>query len=431
MVVGSPTADAQSYGLNGQQPGMPSGALTGSRAQGGLDQIACPLASTCFAVGSYFDSAGQQPLLEQGNPKHLTPVSLSLPTGGVVGVLTSVACSSTTSCVAVGYYEDTSGGVTAALLYQLSSGSWTSQNVPDLDGNPVYDLSAVACSSSAAVGCVATDESQYLVDQVAGVWTTSAIPPPPAGGGNFSAIGCDDNACTLVGYAYLGGDPGNYASVPIATTGVGTSWSTVDAVLPHNADTNAVPGNSSTFGAISCSTTTCEAVGNYRTKSFESFGLFEKITTDGTAPTTEQSQAAPQAPGATDTYLYLLSCLSPKSCTAGGELYTGSSFETVIDTLSAGHVTASVAPGFGINGGDLSCARTVCLAVDSNVGAIVGSQSSWTQVAPGLPAGGSNATLQGTACAMASAADCWAVGQFENAKGGLSPLIEILTAEGS
>jgi hypothetical protein len=96
--------------------------------------MACAAAGSCVAVGSY--STGSNSFLGLV----LTEASGSwsaaeapLPSGALIldqhVDLDSVSCSSSTSCVAVGMYYDTSGN-TEGLLLTDSSGSWSAAEAP-------------------------------------------------------------------------------------------------------------------------------------------------------------------------------------------------------------------------------------------------------------------------------------------------------------
>jgi hypothetical protein len=74
------------------------------------------------------------------------------------GQLTGVSCTSASSCVAVGYYQNTAN-VVEALTETFDGTSWTIQAIPDPAGSIITNLTAVSCS--AATACMAV-----------GIWTT-------------------------------------------------------------------------------------------------------------------------------------------------------------------------------------------------------------------------------------------------------------------
>ena len=92
--------------------------------------LACPTTGTCIAVGSYTDAgAGSGGLIETLSGRVWTPTEAPLPESGSGASVDSIACPSSSSCVAVGDFYDTSKGE-QGLSETLSGGVWTPTEPP-------------------------------------------------------------------------------------------------------------------------------------------------------------------------------------------------------------------------------------------------------------------------------------------------------------
>lgn len=126
-----------------------------------LDDVDCPSASSCFAVGSFQASGGQYPLAATGAPSG--PMTAVAPTGTAApmwGTFNGISCLAAT-CVAVG----TTG--TPGLIGTERGGTWTTTTLPDsapLDG---LDLGGVSCFSGGCTAVGAADEGEAVLPAVA------------------------------------------------------------------------------------------------------------------------------------------------------------------------------------------------------------------------------------------------------------------------
>ncbi len=97
------------------------------------------------------------------------------------GQLFSVSCGAPNACEAVGQTVDARGN-TKALAEHWNGTSWTRQSIPSVDG-PVTSLSSVSCTSSEAclaVGSYSTNTSSGMVAERwnGHAWTLQLIPDP-------------------------------------------------------------------------------------------------------------------------------------------------------------------------------------------------------------------------------------------------------------
>jgi hypothetical protein len=155
---------------------LPSGAATDAKAS--FPGITCSAAG-CVAVGSYLDRAGSsRGLIVFGNGSTPSATMAPLPSGAAVDQaspgarLTSVACVSATSCLAVGRYTDTAGDGQVLLLSGAGT-SWKAVRAP-APGNAESvgsqaqgtlappSLSSVACPAASACVAVGTYPARKL-----------------------------------------------------------------------------------------------------------------------------------------------------------------------------------------------------------------------------------------------------------------------------
>jgi hypothetical protein len=191
-----------------------------------LDSVSCPSAGSCFAVGSYYDTTGDNVfgLIETLNGgdwiASTAPSSGLNPASGANPAVTfaQLDCSTVTSCVAVGSYDDSSSNV-YGLIESFSDGTWTATTAP-LGGlspaaasNPKVGFGSLDCVSSSwcvAVGSYTDAAGGFdgLIETLSGgAWESSTVPTaglwPPAAGGYpalFPRISCDSvGSCVAVG----------------------------------------------------------------------------------------------------------------------------------------------------------------------------------------------------------------------------------------
>ena len=303
--------------------GTGPGTDTGATERAALDAVTCASSASCVAVGFYYDTDGNRfgliDTLASGTwsaaaaPEPSTDQVSSAPgysaLGAGVATLSAVACESTTSCVAVGDYNDADSN-TLGLIETLSSGSWSPAVAPEpatnaLGTGPGYsalgaglanlvDLACPATGSCVAVGHYNdTNAKVYgLIETLAsGAWTGTAAPEPSTnaagvgpgtdgdseGHGDLSSVECTSaTSCVAVGNYK---DTGGFAYGLIDTL-AGTSWSALSAPEPGNAGTDADTFESASLASVSCgSPGDCAAVGTYTdsTSPGYQYGLAENL----------------------------------------------------------------------------------------------------------------------------------------------------------
>jgi hypothetical protein len=162
--------------------------------------VSCTSSSRCVAVGWYFDGPTTQGLIEtrNGTSWSVTPS----PSDSTDGVLTSVSCTSATSCAAVGSDIRASGSVT--LGERWDGTSWSVTPTPNVD---LDSLQAVSCTSSTSCAAVGVSVSGEIDQTLAEIWNGSAwsLSPSPSPGNNavLQGVFCTASSrCVAVGQTF-------------------------------------------------------------------------------------------------------------------------------------------------------------------------------------------------------------------------------------
>lgn len=236
---------------------------------GGLGYVACGSASSCTATGFYVDSSGHpQMMLETGWGTSWTATRIPAPAGAISGQsgLGPVACSSASSCTVLGSYED-SKFISHAMLITGSGTSWTITKVP-LPANAAADstvyLSSVACpsvSSCIAVGTYINSEGGgegLLLTGSGTSWTATEAPlPAGAAGLHLETVACTSAAACAAGGTYV---DSNGFGQGLLLTGSGTAWTATEAPVPAGARAD----SEAYVSSIACPhTSSCVATGGY------------------------------------------------------------------------------------------------------------------------------------------------------------------------
>jgi hypothetical protein len=125
----------------------------------GLNGVSCPTTSSCVAVGYWDAGLGSNvvPLAENWNGSSWSSSGAVLPTGSVAGETAYVSCHASTECEAVGqYYQEPTD---APLAEAWNGSTWTAQPAPDPLTTAESDFNGVSCPTSTA--CVATGASLF------------------------------------------------------------------------------------------------------------------------------------------------------------------------------------------------------------------------------------------------------------------------------
>jgi hypothetical protein len=173
--------------------------------------VSCPATSSCVAVGSRFNSSGEESTLALGWDGSRWSIQATPNPGGTPPAgyeLLSVSCTSATFCKAVGRAQTTVLPASVSRLTESWDGSsWSLEHTPTGDV-PYNALQGVACANTSAcipVGFKGFSDTATLANRWNGSEWRLEQTPNPAGGSLLSAVSCPTAAvCTTVGYYSAG-----------------------------------------------------------------------------------------------------------------------------------------------------------------------------------------------------------------------------------
>jgi len=237
-------------------PARPAGSTGGQ-----LDNVSCPTAKSCVAVGSYSTNAGSAALAESWNGSRWTMSRPPEPKGRVTGELIKVSCPSARYCVAVG----TSSTKTAdfALAESWNGTSWARMTVAPTSDKYGSTLTGVSCPSAANCVAVGTGSaaggglSSFAERWNGKTWSAGKISwPANTRSPYLVAASCRSAAsCLAVGFADANFDAGGHTGRAVATAWNGKTWTPTTVPAPAK-------GKASLFNEVSCpAAAACVAVG--------------------------------------------------------------------------------------------------------------------------------------------------------------------------
>jgi hypothetical protein len=435
---------------------------------GGLEQVSCPAAGSCVAIGEYSSTSNDALVDTLANGSWTSPVSGLHAPAGIIANIRAIACQSADSCVVAASYFDQNASEPSqrGFVGALADGSWTSAVAPapanagsNTTGgfkqlSELYGVACPAVGSCVAVGYYwdAAGHYQGLIEALAaGVWTASEAAEPsdaaPNPEGVLSAVFCSAaDSCVA---------SGEYENATKQLLGVNvtisSSGSTATGLSPSDAAANPL----AEVAATSCPQAGfCVAVGIFTDTAGHRQGLIETTSDDATAasvaPLPDNAAANPAAE------LTDVTCISTTSCLAVGVYKdTAGHSQGLIDTMASGVWTATDAaipanaganPKVGQGGtatineqglGVTCTAVGACVVVGSYVD-IGGAQQafvdvlgsgSWTPTEITVPNGAATpaiAELSGVSCPAAGA--CVAVGAYDDTSNDIQPLVETLSS---
>jgi hypothetical protein len=290
----------------------------------GLDAVSCSSAGACEAVGSYRTTTGTVPLAEAWNGTAWSVQAVPNPSGTVSATLTGVSCTAAGVCTAVGYYTVT-GEPTQTLAEAWNGTTWTIQTTPNPAGVTTVQLNGVSCT---ATGCTAVgyyETTNFFFDTLAEAWNgttwTIQTTPNPAGSdyADLSGVSCTDSTCTAVGNY----DTPSDVDSTLAEAWNGSTWTIQTTPNPSTAAATVLTG-------VSCpSASACTGSGYYDTSSGDTLTLAEAWN-----GTTWTIQTTPNPSGPPLSELNGVSCTGG-DCVAAGYSQTDQQSTTPVDTTLA------------------------------------------------------------------------------------------------
>ena len=341
------------------------------------------------------------------------------PPGSIVSNLTGVSCSAASACLAVGS-EETSTSLHTAFAERWNGSTWTLLNIPNA---PKTSLNAVACLSAThcvAVGdAVPANPSDTLA--LAEVWNgstwTAQTTPNPVGTTHASLTGvaCRLTRCMAVGWF----SRSTHREFLLAERWNGSNWALRVTPEPSGA-------TRSRFNAVSCSATSCVALGAVSAPTSD-------MLAEGWNGTSWALLSSPDPSGGSQGSLQAVSCSATTACTATGYYSTGGAVVSLAErwdgTSWTQQSTPNPAGAVNTGLGGVSCpAANLCVAVGGATTqtatsdlAEIWNGSAWALDNPGQPSGAAVSSLSSVSCP--SVADCTAVGSWaDSSAGNLVPL---------
>ena len=288
-----------------------------------LAGVSCTAPTACVAVGySISTSNAVTTLAEQWNGSAWSILSTPSPLGSVISSLAAVACTSAIACTAVGDSFN-AANVKSTLDERWNGTTWSVQPTPDPAGTSNSTLVGVACSVSTsciAVGSYTKTPSGHpftLAESWNGIaWSIVTTPNPPANrGASLLSVACSSgSACTAVGNWFNSSN----TEVTLAERWSGTAWSIQTTLNPTT-------HLSELFGVACSSATSCMAVGSDINTSILQVTLVERWN-----GSTWSVLAPPGIAGSQGAALQAISCATVKGCNAVGDNINGAGVEVTL-----------------------------------------------------------------------------------------------------
>jgi Tfp pilus assembly protein PilV len=278
--------------------------------------IACPTTSICEAVGT--GTAGNAvavgATISGGGVWAITPQTL--PSGVAVSELSSVACTTTASCYAVGY--GVTGSTRTGVMLSYNGTTWAAVAISGVD-----QIQSIACSSVSACVITANNTTTPVPAPELFTFATSTstfapvtLSPVPS---TLTQVNCGS---TLSGLCVVDGTVGANAEAYVST-GVTTTWPAVSGI----------PAGASVLGTPICPTTSsCLMTDN--TPSTSSATILNLTGTTVGSTTTWTAVTAPTFPTGVQS-LSDLACTSTR-CVASGQATGSPARGTLLTSTTTG-----------------------------------------------------------------------------------------------
>jgi hypothetical protein len=374
-----------------------------------LKGISCKAITACFAVGYSLKEKGKEntksAVVMRGNSGVWSLQSMPKPSGAVAFEVNGIDCPSTTLCLAVGAYEESSGAKWA-MAAKWNGAEWIQQGIVPVEGSKQSILLDVACSdikNCTAVGGYRNSsnvQGTYVLSWDGSVWTRQ-ISPNPAGSTNsvLQNVSCADRYdCIAVGDWLNAG-----VWQPMALSRNSTfTWSLDTAANPASSSFGVLEG-------VACRVT-CISVGWY-TEAGENKTLAE-VRSISTWTQREIPSPTIQNTVSGISCSFTVTCVAVGMSSSTARAYMGA---TIWEEMASPAIPGSTSSQLR----DVSCVPGVTFCMAGGVDTLVAEQpyaakwagSGWTTYKLPLPAGSGNAAINDVSCTSSTA--CTAVGDYK------------------
>ncbi len=281
-----------------------------------LSGVACSSATSCFAVGYSATKKGNRlartPYAAHWNGTKWAIVPSANPSGNTYSELESVSCLAGNTCIAVGHAQPAVSG--AKPLFERWNGKafTTMPSGPLPAGATDTALLAVTCRTAANCVAVGRTDGSVIIEQWNGTtWSVAATPKFPGQGlPELKSVSCPTaKHCVAVGI--YSDNQANTKALVVA--GYGSKWSQLKGAGASSLQ--------SWLSGVACpTTTTCLAVGSIA-RDFSSSLTFAERSSGNTWSRTPTP--SPDTRGNAANTLTAVACPSVKHCFAVGEATTG------------------------------------------------------------------------------------------------------------
>ena len=197
-----------------------------------LAAVSCTSALKCFAVGTSSINGTSFTLVERWNGTAWATVASPNPRIGTGGYFNAVSCTSATSCVAAGAYNEGGVGRPATLIEKWNGTTWAivANAIPP---RAYTELNGVACANASTCFTVGDwnrlSGAHTLIQRWNGkAWSLSTSPAAAVKNNSLAGVACSSpTGCFAVGTASTDGNP--FGGTVLVAHWNGSAWSAVTA----------------------------------------------------------------------------------------------------------------------------------------------------------------------------------------------------------
>jgi serine/threonine protein kinase len=325
------------------QAALPGDAATGAAENSGLSSVACPTTGTCVAVGSYAPASGAAPKPVIETLSNGAWTASNKVAGAALSGLTEVSCPMPGSCAAIGTYD--TGQKSSPVAATLSNGTWTAVTLPLPQGavraqSYVYTLECPGEGACLALGYYTSQKGGVypLAEVLSGATWTAATLPLPQGAvetkgyfSDFSGLACPaQGTCIAVG---------QYSDQKGVTHGV------IDTLSGGTWTAQAGPASSALLSEVVCPAVgSCVAVGQY-SKGGGAYAAMADVLSNGTWAEAAVPLPSDVAETGQISALDQITCPAQGNCVAVGfDVNRSGQARYLAETLSGGTWTLAAPP---------------------------------------------------------------------------------------
>ena len=294
---------------------------------GALASVSCTSASSCVAVGHYENSSKEVLSLAEGKSGSSWTVQPTVdPAGGKPTELYGVSCATASSCTAVGHSFATGAGIWGAMGEEWNGSTWSLLPVVVNPGKKNGFLKAVSCVTATwcmAVGSYGTSSGIGVTlaeERNGGTWTVKTTPNPSSSNSVLNGISCTSTTfCIAVGSSavsvWIEGPEGGHSALLYLP--IAERWNGSTWTL-ESFPLPKKDGENEALNSVSCvSSSLCFAVGLKFGPGYRKKVIKSRNASTWTTTTTPEPVLGPEST------LSGISCTAATSCMTIGDYVDG------------------------------------------------------------------------------------------------------------